>query len=256
MNKTCPMRLAQISDCHLQADPLASGRSCIPLPRLEAVIEAVNAERPDRVVITGDISGDETAVSYRLAVDTLARLTAPWSWLPGNHDLPALMVEYYELPGLLDLGRWRALLLDTHVDGEAHGELGSRRLARLAEDLEADDRPTLLLMHHPPVPVGTPWLDEIGLADREAFWEKLASYPQVRAILCGHVHQAIAVRYAMGEGEVLVYACPATADQFLPGAATFALDTVARPGYRIVDLGGDTLVSRVERVDPRGSAPR
>ncbi len=246
--KAALMRLVQISDCHLQADPSARARTGFPLRQLEAVIDAVNRARPARVLVTGDISQDETAATYRLAKQALSRLDAPWFWLPGNHDRPALMAECRALHDELDLGRWRALLLNTHVSGQPHGELGEQALAALTERLAADARPTLLAMHHPPLPVGTAWLDEIGLVDGEAFWRVVAPHRQVRAVFFGHVHQAFQGIRHLKEGEVPVYGCPATIDQFLPGAVNFALDELAPPGYRIIELGDGDLDTWVERV--------
>lgn len=244
------LRLIQISDFHLHADPGARGRSGFPLRQLEAVLEAVGRERPDAVLVTGDVSDDETAVSYQLAADALDRLGVPWFWLAGNHDEPALMAERREPLEALDLGAWRVLAVDTRVSGQPHGELGPERLARLAERLEGDERPTLLVMHHPPLPVGSAWIDALGLQDRDAFWQALAAYGQVRAILCGHIHQAFSSHRRLDEGEVAVYGCPSTGDQFLPGARDFAVDEASRPGYRIVDLGDGEMITWVERVDP------
>ena len=47
-------------------------------------------------------------------------------------------------------------------------------------------------MHHPPILVGLPWLDAIGLpeADRTALAALLRANPQVRRIVAGHVHRA------------------------------------------------------------------
>ncbi|TLF47296.1 phosphodiesterase [Halomonas urmiana] len=244
------MRLIQITDCHLYADPAARGRIGVPLRQLEAVVEAVNRERPDRVVVSGDISQDETAASYGLAERTLSRLDAPWCWLPGNHDRTDLMAERRALPAELDLGDWRALLLDTQVRGREGGELGAERLAALDVHLAGDDRPTLLIMHHPPLAIGTAWLDAIGLADAEAFWRLVAPHRQVRAVCFGHVHQAFEGAKLLAGRQVAVYGCPAASDQFLPGATTFALDEAARPGYRLLDLGPGTLETRVVRVAP------
>ncbi|WP_280554209.1 phosphodiesterase [Halomonas sp. 25-S5] len=249
MKNAAPIRLVQITDCHLQADPAARARAGFPLRQLEAVIAAVNRERPTLVLVTGDVSDDETAASYRLAEQALSRLDAPWFWLPGNHDRPALMAERRELPDALDLGNWRALLLNTRVSGRAGGELGEAALATLAERLAADDRPTLLVMHHPPLPVGSAWLDEIGLADGEAFWRVVAPHRQVRAVLFGHVHQAFHGVHALADGEVPAYGCPATSDQFLPGSSSFALDEASRPGYRLIELRDGELETWVERVE-------
>ena len=243
------MRLVQITDCHLHADPAARSRAGFPLRQLEAVVEAAGRERPDLVVVTGDISQDETDASYRLADQTLSRLGCPWFWLAGNHDEPALMAAVREIHDEIDLDGWRLLVLDTRVSGQPHGELGPERLTALAGRLEADERPTLLAMHHPPLAIGSTWLDEIGLTDRDAFWQTLAAYPQVKAILCGHIHQAFASHPRQVQGEVVVYGCPSTTDQFLPGSAAFAIDEASRPGYRVLDLGSDSWVTWVERVD-------
>ncbi|MCA1769468.1 MAG: phosphodiesterase [Halomonas sp.] len=243
------MRLVQISDCHLHADPAARARAGFPLRQLEAVVEAVNRERPDMVLVTGDISNDETAASYQLAQLTLGRLAAPWFWLAGNHDDPALMAETRELLDELDIGAWRILMLNTRVSGQAHGELAPERLADLAASLEKDDRPTLIAMHHPPLPVGSAWLDALGLKDREAFWQSVSAFSQVRAVLCGHIHQAFSGRGRLANGEVAVLGCPSTTDQFLAHAETFAIDEASRPGYRVLDLGDDAVTTWVERVD-------
>ncbi|SFU64673.1 phosphodiesterase [Halomonas korlensis] len=243
------MRLVQISDCHLKADASDQAHVSGPLRRLETVIEAVNRECPAQVLVTGDISEDETAASYRLAVATLNRLEAPWVWLAGNHDQPTLMAEQRELPGELNLDDWRVLMPATHVTGQPYGALGAEGLAWLETRLADDPRPTLIAMHHPPVRVGSAWLDAIGLRDSEAFWRVLETHDRVRAIFFGHVHQAYMGYRRLAGGDVAVYGCPSTHRQFLADAATFAIDEALAPGYRVIDLHGKTLDTRVERVD-------
>ncbi|EPC01286.1 hypothetical protein L861_11985 [Litchfieldella anticariensis FP35 = DSM 16096] len=243
------MRLIQITDCHLHADPEARSRVGFPLRQLQAVIEHARRQRPDILLVTGDVSEDETPLSYRHAVEAFSSLECPWFWLPGNHDLPQCMAEQREILDDIDLGDWRLLVLDTQVSGQPHGELGQAQLQTLAERLEEDDKPTLLAMHHPPVEVGSVWMDAIGLQDREALWQTLAAYGQVRAILFGHIHQAFASRHSLQEGEVAVYGCPSTTDQFLAGSPEFAIDEASRPGYRVIDLKGKTLTTWVERVN-------
>ena len=59
-------------------------------------------------------------------------------------------------------------------------------------------------------------------------------HPGLRAILWGHVHQA-SDRVRQG---VRLLSTPSTCAQFLPGSATFAMDT-RPPGYRWLDLHDD-----------------
>ncbi|MDV6317514.1 metallophosphoesterase [Chromohalobacter sp. HP20-39] len=240
------MRLIQISDCHLCANPEARSRIGYPLSQLRAVVARARRLRPDIVLVSGDIGHDESPAAYRHAFEVFAEFECPWFWMTGNHDHPEFMEELHPFHDELDLGDWRLLLLDSRVPGQAGGELGQDALQELAVRLEEDDRPTLLAMHHPPLSVGSAWMDALGLADREAFWQTLAAYAQVRAVLCGHIHQAFAARH----GDIAVYGCPATADQFLPRQDDFTLDEASRPGFRIVDLEGQRLSTWVERVDP------
>ncbi|MBT2772842.1 phosphodiesterase [Halomonas sp. ISL-60] len=240
------MRVVQITDAHLYADTQARSRAGIPWRQFQQVLSAVVAARPDIVLFTGDVSQDGSAASYALAVQAMEQLPCPWYWLPGNHDQLELMAAERPMVDQVDMGAWRILLLNTQVEGKPYGELGSERLAKLAEQLEQDGRPTLIAMHHPPVDVGAVWMDAIGLQDRDAFWQLLSQCPQVKIVLFGHVHQAYAEHHSLGEGlgegagepTIDVYGCPAMADQFLPAAEQFAVDEASRPGYRIVDLTG------------------
>ncbi|WP_280563538.1 metallophosphoesterase [Chromohalobacter sp. 48-RD10] len=242
------MRLIQISDCHICANPEARSRIGYPLRQLRAVVAQARRLRPDIVLVSGDIGHDESPAAYRHAFEVFAEFECPWFWMTGNHDHPEFMEELHPFHDELDLGEWRLLLLDSRVPGQASGELGQAALQDLAVRLEEDDRPMLLAMHHPPLEIGSAWMDALGLADREALWQTLAAYAQVRAVLCGHIHQAFAARH----GDIAVYGCPATADQFLPRQDDFTLDEASRPGFRIVDLDGQRLSTWVERVDPSG----
>ncbi|WP_346799012.1 phosphodiesterase [Halomonas sp. Bachu 37] len=248
------MRLVQITDCHLHADPEAPSRAGFPLRQFQIVVQQVIEKRPDIVVVSGDISQDETSASYVLAKEILASLPCPWFWLPGNHDQPELMEAVHPLHREVDMQGWRLLLLHTQVSGQPHGELGAEQLAELVERLENDVRPTVIAMHHPPLDVGTAWMDRIGLQDREAFWQSLAAYPQVKVILFGHAHQAFARLQGFGDHVIGVYGCPSTTDQFLAGAEHFTIDEASRPGYRVIDLhsgraGNAGWTTWIERVD-------
>ncbi|NRB58192.1 MAG: phosphodiesterase [Salinicola sp.] len=239
------MRLIQITDCHLLADPQGTSRKGLPLRQLQAVLERVRSLGPDALLVTGDVAQDETSAAYRHASRAFASVGCPWFWIPGNHDQPELMEECHPLHEELDLGKWQVLLLNSRISGQPGGELGQEQLQRLALQLEADDRPALIALHHPPLDIGSVWMDAIGLKDRDALWQTLSPYPQVKALICGHIHQA----FAAWQNVVAVYGCPSTSDQFLPKSHEFAIDEAARPGLRVLELRGETLSTWVERVD-------
>ncbi|MGO2132311.1 MAG: metallophosphoesterase [Halomonas sp.] len=243
------MRIIQITDCHLRADPDARCRTGVAYRQLEAVVASARQLNPDLVVLSGDISEDNSVESYVLAEQAMSRLGCPWYWLAGNHDAPAIMASLRPMPEALDAGGWRLLLADTHWPGHARGQLGDDGLAALARALDAhNNQPTLIFMHHPPMDVGSAWMDALGLSDSQALCDLLGGRSQVRGIVCGHIHQAFVGQLATRTGEVPVYGTPSTSDQFLPGSVEFAVDRVAQPGFRVIELNEDAFSSWIERV--------
>lgn len=244
-------RVIQITDCHLLADPSASLRGWLNQPALEAVLAHVRENYPkiDAVLLTGDLAHDESAAAYRRLANAIRTLGAPIYALPGNHDDPALMracMTEIQVGGTARIGPWRIHLLDSHVPGKPGGRLGRKALAALAEDLAAaPDAPTLVAVHHPPGPVGAPWLDAIRLADGDALLALLRRHRQVRAVLCGHVHQA----FDGSAGGVRQLAAPAVTRQFLPGSTTSTEDPHRMPGYRALRFLRDgRLTTQVRRI--------
>jgi Icc protein len=81
--------------------------------------------------------------------------------------------------------------------------------------------------------VGSPWLDRIGLTDAPALFELLDRHPQVRGMVCGHVHQALELR----RGRLRVFSAPASCVQFEPGPELRLGNP--QPGYRRLRLWPD-----------------
>ena len=103
---------------------------------------------------------------------------------------------------------------------------------------------TLICMHHPPVPMGSAWLDNPGLRNAEPFLQLVRRHSQVRAVLWGHVHQA-SDRYV---DRVRFMSTPSTCAQFLPDSDEFRVDA-RPPGMRWLTLNPDGgLTTEVVRV--------
>jgi 3',5'-cyclic AMP phosphodiesterase CpdA len=104
----------------------------------------------------------------------------------------------------------RILALDTLVEGQSRGEVGPVQLDWLAAKLAAaPGRPTLVLLHHPPLPTGIDHMDRIACGDGPALGRLIAGHPQVERVLCGHVHRSIQWRW----NGTLVSAAPSIAHQ-------------------------------------------
>jgi 3',5'-cyclic-AMP phosphodiesterase len=244
--------LAQLSDMHLKAG--ADGDA--PAAALEAAIERVLAldRPPDAVILSGDLVDGGGEDEYARVRDLLAALPMPRHVLVGNHDDRARLSATLGVPmsdGLVqyvdDLGPLRLVCCDTITPGTDAGEYGPERVAWLRAALEADrETPTIVAMHHPPLPIGISGLDAIGLPleDRRAIGALLAEHPQIRRVICGHVHRTVA-----GEvGGRPVTTCPSTylqarLDLRLDGEIELRTET---PGFLIHAWIGDQLLSHVQ----------
>jgi 3',5'-cyclic AMP phosphodiesterase CpdA len=162
--------------------------------------------------------------------------------IPGNHDAREPLRQAFRSDGYLPAEGFlqfaiedfpvRLVALDTLLPGQNRGVLCAERLSWLEATLAAArQRPTLVLMHHPPFTTGIDFMDRFGLAEAAAFAEIVARHPQIERILCGHLHRAIDRRFA---GTVAGTA-PSTAHQIRlnlsPGAPLrFMLEP---PGYQL-----------------------
>ena len=120
---------------------------------------------------------------------------------------------------------------------------------------EAPERPTVLILHHPPIDGGIGWLTT---DPREPWVHRLAEAIRGRgnvvAMLCGHMHRSIG---AMFEG-VPVTVCPATAPQAAlelspidpeqPDGRPMIVDQP--PAYALHLWRHGQLVSHVDRAEP------
>lgn len=187
--------LLQVSDPHFGTEQAAV---------VAALERLVAAERPDVLLLSGDLTQRATAAQFTAARAFVDRLQVPaMVAVPGNHDIP-----------LLDLrrrlfnpyGRWRAAFgddLEPSFDSPSvlvigvnstrrwrhvHGEVSDHQVERVAQRLTAaSPRQWKLVMLHQPVAV--PWPDE----DRNLVRGHMNAVKYWRAagadmVLAGHNH--------------------------------------------------------------------
>jgi Icc protein len=252
-----PVHILHITDSHLFAQRTGRLLGLVTYDSLKAVLADATREPPDMVLATGDLAQDGTAQAYEHLTEALSNFASacpfppPVYWVPGNHDEPAVMRATLTRAPLrpeteVVVGGWYIILLDSTVSGEVGGVLSEGELARLDAGLRAHaDCPALVCLHHNPVATSARWMDDIGLANADAFFAVLDRHPQVRGVLWGHVHQAMDVE----RRGVRLMASPSTCIQFKPETVEFGLDSVA-PGYRRLWLHPDgRLETRVFRVN-------
>lgn len=184
--------LVQLSDSHLFAEDGARLLGMDTAHSLEKVVERVAREQPriDLILATGDVSQDGSLDSYTRFRRLSAPLDAPLRWFAGNHDEREPMQRATEgsdlLEQVVDVGNWRVVLLDSSIPGAVPGYLEEDQLELLRRAIDsAGERFLLVSFHHHPVPIGSDWMDPIGLRNPQALFDLLAPYPQVRCLLWG-----------------------------------------------------------------------
>jgi Icc protein len=237
------LSILQISDTHLHAAADSRMRGVTTYATLLAVLEHARRDPRwpvDAILATGDIVQDESRAGYERFRGALEPLGVPVYSIPGNHDDPKLMSEIltsgaFHLGGELRQGPWSIVLLSTFLAGEDAGGLGPARLQGLRQALVAHSgQHVLVAMHHHPLPMGSTWLDGVALRDATAFWNVIDANPDVRGVICGHVHQAS----DRTRNRVRFLSTPSTCAQFLPSSEFFALDD-RPPGMRWIELHDD-----------------
>lgn len=235
-----PIRLLHLSDPHLFEDASRSLYGVNTEATFRATLARALAGAPaslDAVLVTGDVAEDGCRGTYERFRSAMAGLGVPVLCLPGNHENRDALNSILDQPplqycGSRDLPGWRIVMLDSHVPGEDWGRLADTELARLDHELAAaGNRHVLLCLHHQPVPVGSPWLDNYGLRNAEALQALLDRHDGVRGVLFGHVHQAFD-RTLRG---IRMLSTPATCAQFTPDTRTCVMD-LRPPGFRWLQL--------------------
>lgn len=248
--------LLQISDCHLSPEPSGRYYERDSEQLLKQVVEhALSLGIPfDAVLLSGDLVHHGALSAYERLLQTVAPLPGVRCWIAGNHD-DSEQMDQFDISVLkqpsVRLGRWRLLLLDSNFqpDGKGSGSISPDTLEWLDSALsQHKDAPTLIAMHHNPLPIGTPWQDRIMLGNADAFWQRVNNHAQVKGVLCGHVHQALELQH----GDITMWSAPSTAVQFKPGALTITTEDdpeAGLPGYRWFELHPDgRIVAHLERV--------
>ena len=213
------MLIAQITDIHLGFeldDPGEMNRL-----RLDALVAHLGAmePRPDFLLCTGDLTDRGDKPSYERLKEALKPLPFPYYLAVGNHDLRGPLLEVF--PDTPTQGGFvhytieqyplRVIVLDTLEERRHAGAFGPQRARWLEARLrEQPDRPTLIVLHHPPVWTGIEWMT---LGEEETWAPRLAAivqrHPQVVSAICGHVHRPITAPWA----GTTVRVCPSTAPQ-------------------------------------------
>ncbi|NOX26694.1 MAG: phosphodiesterase [Gammaproteobacteria bacterium] len=231
-----PLKLIHITDLHLgdKAGDQLSNIDCDE--SLKHVMNLFKEDTYDALLITGDIAANGAREAYQRLQHILPDIEAPIYLLPGNHDnLAAMQQVFGQLEKNNVLGDWQIILLDSNEDNRYFGQLSSDELNFLEQSLQKErDKHSLIALHHPPVDIGSQWMDAMQLKNKNEFFAIIESYSSPQAIIWGHTHQ----EFDQQRKGVRLLSSPSTCSQFLPRSDQHQKDTLG-PGYRWLELHAD-----------------
>ncbi len=213
------MLIAQLSDPHIRPEGVLYQGVADSNEMFAAALAHVHAldRRPDILLITGDLVDEGLPEEYAMARQLLSDSRIPFLVINGNHDdRENFRVAFRDQPHLPKEGplHWcvdehpvRFIGLDSCPTGKHHGHVDEKGLAWLARTLSQDtEKPTVLMLHHPPFQSGIPYLDCYRCFDVERLEEVVRAASNIELVLCGHVHRTMLRRWA----GTVVCSCPST----------------------------------------------
>jgi Icc protein len=232
-----PVRILQVSDPHLMADARGELLGVNTQASLEAVFSLAKTIPFDLLLLTGDLSQDYSEPAYRRLAQMVADFHVPVYCIPGNHDDVGLMMSVYPL-GPISMQRhillksWQIILLNSQKPGKVPGRLDQSQLSFLAHCLETyPEHDAMVVFHHHIMPIGSAWLDKLGVENPDEFWQVAKRFPKIKLVVMGHVHQA-SEHIVHG---IPCYTVPSTCIQFKRNQDHFGLEELP-PGCRLITL--------------------
>lgn len=208
------MNFVHISDTHFRHQPMQED-ALFPLEkivdwegkRLRKLLSIVKnqSQRPDFVVLTGDLVHESNAEDYRLLRELLddELQVIPYYVALGNHDSRAAFQKGFLGKDEIDIPYYavsernglRIISLDTCLEDRfLSGQIGETQLDFLKAELSAlSPKGTLILMHHPmaltyALGFGMPGKHALTLSKDTDTLAALFVQSDVRAVLSGHTH--------------------------------------------------------------------
>ena len=240
------LRFIHITDTHLlnQADEVFNNINT--RESFEKVIFQSLDKFPDAhfLLFTGDISQTGDIASYQQFKSVIEKIDIPTYCVPGNHDTPRhLKAIIPSCPtdsiATIELGGYSLVLINSWVQDSHQGVISSHNLLQLKDYLaNCNAQFMVFAVHHPPVLIGSEWLDMLGLMNREEFLQVINKNPTEALLLCGHIHQELDIQ----QSKLRLLGTPSTCHQFEKNSQFMSIASTQSPAFRFIQLSGAEIV--------------
>ena len=192
------LKFLVLSDLHLMPEGEMS-MGLDTAARLETAIEQINDRYGDAdfCVLAGDLADLGQAAAYARLKTIIERLNIPVHITLGNHDDRPTFFEVFgqefaaetgKVDKVIDLKGYRVIMLDSSEPGRVDGVLTVAQIDWLRARLnEALDRPVIVILHHNANALHIE-ADTIRILEPDAYLDALATHPDIRQVIAGHVH--------------------------------------------------------------------
>tara|TARA_B100000902_G_scaffold323539_1_gene317372 strand:- start:1060 stop:1800 length:741 start_codon:yes stop_codon:yes gene_type:complete len=246
------MEIIQITDLHITRDMDFEKNNCRPFHKLKQTLDAIAANHRDDLylVITGDLSGDDSKESYDHIRGLLKNYSFNVTLLPGNHDNPEFMKSIcdsqisFGVPPQLNKS-YAFFNFNTQVDGQVGGCIKKSQIDDFSHELHDQVKNIILFTHHPITKINSKWIDKHVASNSNFLIDLMHSHNDLEFnVFSGHVHQ----EFSKVMKNVKVFTTPSTCYQFKPYSDEYSIDTKSSNGYRVINLRDNTVSTHVVRL--------
>lgn len=239
------MRIALLSDIHMPCDGKPIWDTDVKEHLYSCVEKLKKTPNVDIIIITGDLSNDGSASSYKLVDNAFCEINTPIFCCPGNHDnIQNLQntLQHIKYIKNIKYNNWHFIFLNSVIPDEfnpnvnkARGYLNEDDLNNLEKMLLQESCNTVIVMHHPAIePNG--WLNRRLLENRREFVKMVSKHQHVKMVLMGHSHE----HYIKNINNTQYIIAPAIGYAFSASLPKFQID-INNEGFLLIDTNRNTI---------------
>jgi len=247
------MKIIQITDLHLRCDKDYSVFDINTFQSARIIIDHISQVHKDlnALVISGDISDDETSESYSNLLELTDQIDTKIYLMPGNHD------SIKEIKKCASIGRvkselyfvddnWIYFMFNTKKDNSPNGLLKQDEIDIFTDMLRKnEDKYFMIFLHHHPVEIGSPTMDKMIIENANILLDLIRKNKSIRGVSWGHIHNV----FETNINNAKLFSTPSTCYQSKPRSETFTIDKKEKPGYRIIHFSSSgNLETKVVRM--------
>ena len=247
------MKIIQITDLHLRCDKDYSVFDINTFQSARIIIDHISQVHKDlnALVISGDISDDETSESYSNLLELTDQIDTKIYLMPGNHD------SIKEIKKCASIGKvkselyfaddnWIYFMFNTKKDNSPNGLLKQDEIDIFTDMLRKnEDKYFMIFLHHHPVEIGSPTMDKMIIENANILLDLIRKNKSIRGVSWGHIHNV----FETNINNAKLFSTPSTCYQSKPRSETFTIDKKEKPGYRIIHFSSSgNLETKVVRM--------